>query len=216
MLTNLSDTNSLLSVWMRELRDVSIQEDRARFRRNMERIGEVAAYELSKTFPYEETIVQTPMGECACAALSQQPVIATILRAGLPLHQGLMNYFDQADAAFVAAYRRHNRDGSFEIEQQYLTAPNLDGRILIIADPMLATGASLSLAINALRENGTPSAIHIVTAIACTEGIDLIFRRHPDVYIWTGDVDDELTARGYIVPGLGDAGDLSFGSKRQA
>ena len=201
---------------MREVRDTSVQEDRARFRRNMERIGEVAAYELSKTLPYEEVTIQTPMGECVCEALRQQPVIATILRAGLPLHQGLMNYFDNADAAFVAAYRRHNRDGSFEIEQQYLTAPDLEGRILIIADPMLATGASLSLSIKALKENGTPSNIHIVTAIACTEGIEYIFRRHPEVYIWTGDVDDELTARGYIVPGLGDAGDLSYGSKRQA
>lgn len=216
MLINLSDTNSLLRTWMREIRDVAIQEDRARFRRNMERIGEVAAYELSKTLAYTSVNVQTPMGECACEALQQQPVIATILRAGLPLHQGLMNYFDHADAAFVAAYRRHNRDGSFEIEQQYLTSPDLEERILIIADPMLATGASLSLTIDALKENGTPASIHIVTAIACTEGIEYIFRRHPEVYIWTGDVDDELTARGYIVPGLGDAGDLSYGSKRQA
>jgi uracil phosphoribosyltransferase len=182
----------------------------------MERIGEVAAYELSKTLEYKEVVVQTPMGECSCEVLQAQPVIATILRAGLPLHQGLMNYFDHADAAFVAAYRRHNRDGSFEIEQQYLTSPDLDGRILIIADPMLATGASLSLSIDALKENGAPASIHIVTAIACTEGVDFIFRRHPEVYIWTGDIDDELTARGYIVPGLGDAGDLSFGSKRQA
>ncbi len=216
MLTNLSDTNSLLRIWMRELRDTSIQEDRARFRRNMERIGEVAAYELSKTLQFEMQTVQTPMGECDCATLQQQPVIATILRAGLPLHAGLMNYFDRADAAFVAAYRRHNRDGSFEIEQQYLTSPDLDGRILIIADPMLATGASLSLAIESLLENGTPAQIHIVTAIACTEGVDFILRRHPEVFIWSGDVDDELTARGYIVPGLGDAGDLSYGSKRQA
>ena len=216
MLTNLSDTHSLLRVWMRELRDVAVQEDRTRFRRNMERIGEVAAYELSKTLRYESVTVQTPMGECLCESLEQQPVIATILRAGLPLHQGLMNYFDRADAAFVAAYRKHNRDGTFEIEQQYLTSPDLDGRILIIADPMLATGASLSLSIDALEENGKPSQIHIVTALACTEGVEFIFRRHPEVYIWTGDVDDDLTARGYIVPGLGDAGDLSFGSKRQA
>ncbi len=215
MLTNLSDTNSLLRVWMRELRDTAIQEDRARFRRNMERIGEVAAYELSKTLRYEALTIQTPMGECECVS-TEQPVIATILRAGLPLHQGLMNYFDRADAAFVAAYRKHNRDGSFEIEQQYLTAPALDGRVLIVADPMLATGASLSLAIDALLENGTPSQIHVVTAIACSEGIDFILRRHPEVYIWSGDVDEELTARGYIVPGLGDAGDLSFGNKRQA
>jgi uracil phosphoribosyltransferase len=200
---------------MRELRDLDMQGDRARFRRNMERIGEVAAYELSKTLRYREITVQTPMGEAQCQALEQQPVIATILRAGLPLHQGLLNYFDHADAAFVAAYRKHNRDGSFEIEQEYLTAPDLDGRILIVADPMLATGASLSLALEGLQENGTPAQTHIVTAIACTEGVDFILRRHPEVYIWAGDIDDELTARGYIVPGLGDAGDLSFGNKRQ-
>jgi len=216
MLTNLSDTHSLLRIWMREIRDVDAQGDRARFRRNMERIGEIAAYELSKTLQYEQVTVQTPMGEALCDTLPGQPVIATILRAGLPLQQGLLNYFDHADAAFVAAYRKHNRDGSFEIEQEYLTAPDLDGRILIVADPMLATGASLSLALEGLLENGLPAQIHIVTAIACTEGIDFILRRHPEVYIWAGDIDDELTARGYIVPGLGDAGDLSFGSKRQA
>lgn len=216
MFTNLSDTSSLLRVWMRELRDVSLQNDRARFRRNVERVGEVAAYELSKTLAYDEVTVQTPMGECSCECLRQQPVIATILRAGLPLHHGLMNYFDGADAAFVAAYRRHRRDGSFEIAQQYLTAPSIEGRVLIIADPMLATGASLSLSIDALKENGTPGSLHIVTVIACTEGIDYIFRRHPEAYIWAGDVDEELTAKGYIVPGLGDAGDLAFGHKTQA
>jgi uracil phosphoribosyltransferase len=182
----------------------------------MERVGEIAAYELSKTLVYEEVTVQTPMGEAVCEVLQQQPVVATILRAGLPLHQGILNYFDAADSAFVAAYRKHNIDGSFEIEQQYLTSPDLDGRILIIADPMLATGASLDLALEELYENGRPAQIHIITAIACTEGIDFILRRHPEVYIWTGDIDEDLTARGYIVPGLGDAGDLSYGNKRQA
>jgi uracil phosphoribosyltransferase len=201
---------------MRELRDMNIQSDRARFRRNMERVGEIAAYELSKTLRYEEVTVQTPMGEAVCETLQQQPVIATILRAGIPLHQGLLNYFDAADAAFVAAYRKHNLDGTFEIEQQYLTSPDLDGRILIIADPMLATGASLDLALESLYESGKPEQIHIVTAIACTEGIEFIIRRHPEVYIWTGGIDEDLTARGYIVPGLGDAGDLSYGNKRQA
>jgi uracil phosphoribosyltransferase len=216
MVTNLSDTHSLLRTWMREIRDTEYQADRARFRRNMERIGEVAAYELSKTMIFNTITVQTPMGEAQCETLQQQPVIATILRAGLPLHQGLLNYFDHADAAFVAAYRKHNRDGSFEIEQEYLTTPDLDGRILIVADTMLATGSSLSLALEGLYENGRPTQTHIVTAIACTEGIDFIMRRHPEVYIWTGDIDEELTARGYIVPGLGDAGDLAYGTKRQA
>lgn len=214
MVTNLSDTNSLLSIWMREIRDVSVQGDRMRFRRNMERIGEIAAYEISKTMVFQEVTVQTPMGEAACLQLNE-PVVATILRAGVPLHQGILNYFDKADSAFVAAYRKHHRDGSFEIKQEYVTTPGLEGRILIVADPMLATGASLGLAIEALVENGQPAAIHIVAAIACTEGIDYINRKFPEVSIWAGAIDEEITARGYIVPGLGDAGDLSYGSKRQ-
>ncbi len=216
MLTNLSATNSILRVWMREIRDSLVQADRLRFRRNLERIGEVAAYEISKTLSYSEIEVMTSMGTAIGAEPEQQPVIATILRAGIPLQQGLLNYFDRADAAFVAAYRKHNRDGSFEIEQEYLTSPDLDGRILIIADTMLATGASLNLAIDGLLENGQPAVTHLVTAIACTEGLEQVRRRHPNVRIWAGDVDDELTARGYIVPGLGDAGDLAYGSKRQA
>jgi len=216
MLTNLSEKNSLLSTWMRELRDSTIQNDRLRFRRNLERIGEVAAYEISKTLQYTELVVNTPMGEATCAELVSQPIVATILRAGVPLQQGVLNYFDRADAAFVAAFRKHHRDGSFEIEQEYLTSPNLDKRTLIIADPMLATGASLALSIEALLNIGTPSSIHIVAAISCTDGVDYIHRHHPNVRIWTGDLDEELTARGYIVPGLGDAGDLAFGSKLQA
>jgi uracil phosphoribosyltransferase len=216
MLTNLSESSSILRIWMREIRDSLIQTDRLRFRRNLERIGEIAAYEISKRLEYTDTEVSTPMGSAPASMLAAQPVIATILRAGVPLQQGLLNYFDEADAAFVASYRKHNRDGSFEIEQQYLTSPNLDGRVLIIADTMLATGASLSLSIDAMQENGRPAAIHIVTAIACTEGIEKIRRRHPDVHIWAGDIDEELTARGYIVPGLGDAGDLAYGNKRQS
>lgn len=200
---------------MREIRDNNIQGDRMRFRRNMERIGEIAAYELSKTLPYNDIVVQTPMGEASCRELAEQPVLATILRAGVPLHQGLYNYFDRADAAFVAAYRKHNRDGSFEIKQEYVTCPPLDNRPLIVADPMLATGSSLVLAIDALLENGTPQSLHIVTAIASTQGIDYVSRKFPDAHIWTGDIDEELTAKAYIVPGLGDAGDLSYGSKRQ-
>ena len=216
MLTNLSDINSLLSTWVRELRDTAIQADRLRFRRNMERIGEVAAYEISKTIPYKDVTVTTPMGEALCPEQEHQPVLATILRAGLPLHQGLLNYFDNADCAFIAAYRKHSRDGSFEIEQQYLTSPDIEGRTLILADPMLATGASLVLALEEMMENGTPSAIHIVTAIASVIGIEHIQRKFPDAWIWAGGIDEELTARGYIVPGLGDAGDLSYGSKRQS
>jgi uracil phosphoribosyltransferase len=182
----------------------------------MERIGEIIAYEISKLLPYDEITVQTPMGEAVCVQQTRQPVLATILRAGVPLHQGLLNYFDKADNAFVAAYRKHNRDGSFEIEQHYVTCPDIQDRPLIIADPMLATGASLVLAIEALKTHGTPSQIHVVNAIACSVGIDLLARRFPEVHIWAGAIDDEITARGYIVPGLGDAGDLSYGNKIQS
>jgi uracil phosphoribosyltransferase len=216
MVTNLSSQNSLLSEWVREIRDTGIQNDRMRFRRNMERFGEVCGYEISKLLPYKEVMVQTPLGEASCVELEQQPVLATILRAGIPLHQGLLNYFDKADNAFVAAYRKHHRDGTFEIEQHYLTCPSVEARPLIIADPMLATGASLVLALQTLTENENPSEIHIVCAIACTVGVEYLERRFPQAHIWCAAIDEELTARGYIVPGLGDAGDLAYGSKRQS
>jgi uracil phosphoribosyltransferase len=215
MVYNLSDQQSLITQWISEIRDIDTQNDRMRFRRNMERIGEIAAYELSRQLPFVEKTVQTPMGESVIKVLESEPVLATILRAGIPLHQGLLNYFDKGDCAFIAAYRKHHRDGSFEIEQQYITCPPLDGRVLIIADPMLATGASLILALETLIGFGTPSQINIVTAIACTEGIENVLRKFPQVDIWAGDVDEELTAKGYIVPGLGDAGDLAFGQKQQ-
>lgn len=216
MVTNLSDTNSILCNWIAQIRDVNIQQDRMRFRRNMERIGEIAAYELSKYLPYTTNNVQTPMGEAECSQLSEIPVLATILRAGLPLHQGIMNYFDHADHAFIAGYRKHHRDGTFEIAQHYITSPNINDRPLIVADPMLASGASLVLALQSLLDGGKPSQIHIVAAIACTVGIEHIQRKFPEAYIWVGAIDEELTARGYIVPGLGDAGDLSFGDKMQS
>lgn len=216
MITNLSEQNSIFSNWINEIRDVEVQGDRLRFRKNMERIGEVAAYEISKTLDYRPTTIQTPLGEVSSNELSEQPILATILRAGLPLHQGILNYFDKADCAFIAAYRKHHRDGSFEIEQQYITCPDISNRILIIADPMLATGASLSIALQALMEENKPKTIHIVCAISSTEGIEFIKRKHPEANIWTGAIDDELTAKGYIVPGLGDAGDLSFGLKQQS
>lgn len=216
MVTVLSQNNSIVSEWIKEIRDVNTQADRMRFRKNIERIGEIAAYEISKTLPYEEVTVQTPMGEASCHKLVQQPVLATILRAGIPLHQGLLNYFDHADCAFVAGYRKHHRDGTFEIEQHYFTSPDLDGKTLIIADPMLATGASLELALKTIKAQAHPAQIHIVSVIACTVGIEYIKRKLPEVYIWTGVIDEELTAKGYIVPGLGDAGDLSYGNKTQS
>lgn len=215
MIVNLSEHHSLVSNWVAELRDINIQNDRMRFRRNLERIGEVAAYEISKILPFEEKEIQTPLGIAEHKIMKEQPVLATILRAGLPLHQGLLNYFDKADNAFISAYRKHHKDGSFEISLEYISCPELENRVLIISDPMLATGASLVKTIQYLKDEGSPSAIHIVAAIACTVGIEYVKREAPSVTIWCGDIDDELTAKGYIVPGLGDAGDLAFGTKIQ-
>ncbi|HBB58010.1 MAG TPA: uracil phosphoribosyltransferase [Chitinophagaceae bacterium] len=216
MVINLSQSHSLVSNWIGELRDTAVQNDRMRFRRNLERIGEVAAYEISKTLPYLEKEVPTPLGTATQKVLTQYPVLATILRAGLPLHQGLLNYFDRSDNAFISAYRKHHPDGSFEISLQYVSSPDLTGRVLIIADPMLATGASLVKTIQELKAEGEPSEIHVVVAIACTAGIENLLRQAPYVKIWCGDIDDELTAKSYIVPGLGDAGDLAFGPKLQS
>ena len=208
MIINLSQQHSLISNWVAELRDTSIQTDRMRFRRNLERIGEAAAYEISKVLPFIEKEVQTPLGIATCKVLKEQPVLATILRAGLPFHQGLLNFFDKADNAFISAYRKHNKDGSFEISLDYVSCPELEDRVVIISDPMLATGSSLVKTIHFLKEEGRPREIHIVAAIACTVGIEYVKREEPSVTIWCGDIDDELTAKGYIVPGLGDAGDL--------
>ena len=216
MVTNLSTKHSLLTNWISELRNTDVQTDRMRFRRNLERIGEAIAYEISKTLPWEEKEIQTPLGIHNSKVLKQQPVLATILRAGLPLHQGLLNYFDKADNAFISAYRKHRRDGSFEINLEYLSAASLEDRVLIICDPMLATGASLAAALQALQGSGNPSQIHVVSAIAASVGIEYVIREFGErIHIWCGDIDDELTAKGYIVPGLGDAGDLAFGTKTQ-
>ncbi len=204
-----------MSNWVAELRDTSVQNDRMRFRRNLERIGEVAAYEISKHLPFEEKEITTPLGISKMKMLSSQPVLATILRAGLPLHQGMLNYFDKADNAFISAYRKHHRDGSFEISLDYVSCPNLENRVLIISDPMLATGSSLVKTIQHLKDEGMPADIHIVCAIACSVGIEYVHRSEPTVKIWCGDIDEELTAKSYIVPGLGDAGDLAYGTKTQ-
>ena len=215
MIINLSEQHSLVSNWISEIRDQDVQGDRMRFRRNLERIGEVAAYEISKILPSTEKEVQTSLGTASSKVLLEQPVLATILRAGLPLHQGLLNYFDKADNAFISAYRKHNKDGSFEISLDYISCPELENRTIIISDPMLATGASLVKTIAFLRAEGHPKEIHIVAAIACSVGIEYVIRNEPSVTIWCGDIDDEITAKGYIVPGLGDAGDLAFGVKVQ-
>ena len=215
MVINLSEQDSLLSTWVSELRDVQVQQDRMRFRRNLERVGEVAAWRISQHLPYVEREIQTPMGVSNCRVLEEQPVLATVLRAGLPLHQGLLNYFDKADNAFISAYRKHNRDGSFEISLEYVSCPELENRVIILADAMLATGSSLVKTIQYLRDEGHPREIHIVSAIACTVGIEYVKRTEPHVKIWCGAIDEELTAKGYIVPGLGDAGDLAYGTKIQ-
>ena len=215
MIFNLSKHNSIANKFLAELRDVNIQKDRMRFRRNMERLGEILAYEISKTLEYEEKEVETPLGIASVNLPTQRVVLGTILRAGLPMHQGALNVFDDAENAFISAYRMHHKDGTFEINIEYTSCSNLDDCVLILCDPMLATGASMNLAIKELQEFGTPKAIHIMTAVASTYGIDHIKRMNPDVRLWIGAEDDELTAKSYIVPGLGDAGDLSYGSKMQ-
>jgi uracil phosphoribosyltransferase len=212
---NLGAQNSIFNQFIAELRDESIQKDSLRFRRNLERIGEIMAYEISKQLHYSDYTVTTPLGECNIPLVQQFPVVATILRAGLPLHTGFLNYFDKADSAFISAYRKHHKDGTFEIELEYVASPDLTDRILILCDPMLATGASIVLTYKALMRRGKPLKTFIVSAIASAEGIQYVKNhlRDNEVNIYTGAIDDELTAKAYIVPGLGDAGDLAFGAK---
>ena len=215
MTTILSSQFSLVNTWINELRNVEIQKDRLRFRRNMERIGEVAAFEISKRLDFYEKEIQTPLDVIRVKELAVQPVITTILRAGVPLFQGILNYFDGADCGFVAAYRKHDANDYFSIQQDYLTCPNIDGRPLIVADPMLATGASLIEALKDLLNHGKPSQLHIVAAIASRQGVETLEKAYPEAQIWIGVVDENLTHKGYITPGLGDAGDLSYGEKLQ-
>lgn len=215
MIHNISQHNSVFNQFLAEIRDVNIQKDSLRFRRNLERMGEVFAYEISKTLEYSPVTTTTPLGEAECKVLAEQPVIATILRAGLPLHLGLLNYFDSAQNAFVSAYRRHHKDNSFEIALEYVACPDLNGKILILCDPMLATGSSMVLTYKALLAKGTPAHTHIVTAIGSVQGVAHVKANMPNTNytLWCGAIDEELTAQAYIVPGLGDAGDLAFGSK---
>jgi uracil phosphoribosyltransferase len=215
MIHNLALQNSIFNQFVAEIRDSTIQKDSMRFRRNLERMGEIFAYEISKSLTYKDVLTTTPLGEANSKVLDSQPVIATILRAGLPLHIGLLNYFDQAQNAFVSAYRRHHKDNTFEIALEYVACPDLTGKTLILCDPMLASGASMALTYKALLEKGIPTHTHIVTAIASQEGIKYLRANLPNLNytIWCGAIDEELTAHSYIVPGLGDAGDLAFGSK---
>lgn len=211
----LGEKPSLLSQFLAEIRAVETQNNRLRFRRNIERIGEIFACEISRVLPYRSLEVTTPLGVARCAQLASQPVLATILRAGLPLHQGMLNYFDQAENAFISAYRKHEGDDdSFEVEIEYLSSPPLDGKTVILSDPMLASGTSMVLAYKALLERGTPGRLHVATVIASEEGLEFARSNLPsDTTFWIGALDPSMTARKYIVPGLGDAGDLAYGAK---
>ena len=211
----LHNSNSIANVFLAELRDQEIQKDSMRFRRNLERLGEIMAYEISKTLDYKSAEVTTPLGVAETHLLAEQPVVATILRAGLPVHQGILNVFDRAENAFISAYRKHHKDGSFEIKVEYLSSPSLDDKVLILCDPMLATGQSMYLTYKAMLAMGKPKHVHIVSVISSMEGLDYIKSRMPEnSTIWLGAVDDELTVKSYIVPGLGDAGDLAYGTKK--
>lgn len=214
MLFNLAATNSVANQFVAELRHANIQQDRMRFRRNLERVGEVLAYEISKTLDYHIVATETPLGTADISVPAQRIVLATILRAGLPFHQGMLNYFDQADNAFISAYRRNHKDGSFEIQLDYISTPDLSGCVLILADPMLATGASINVALKEIARFGAPATLHIAAVIASTAGVEAVQKAHPNAHIWVGAIDEELTAKSYIVPGLGDAGDLAYGEKR--
>jgi uracil phosphoribosyltransferase len=214
MVTILGKHASIFNQFVAELRDTDIQKDSFRFRKNLERAGEIFAYEISKTLLYRPIEVTTPLGTATAEILAEQPVIATVLRAGLPLHQGMLNFFDKAENAFISAYRQDLKGGGFKIMVEYLACPDLNGKTLILCDPMLATGSSIELTYKTILQRGTPKNIHIVSVIASAEGLEHVKQHLPaSSHIWLGSLDEELTAQSYIVPGLGDAGDLAFGEK---
>lgn len=214
-IVNFSQANTLLNQFVAEIRDVNIQGDSLRFRRNIERIGEIMAYEISRDLPYQSLTIQTPLAEITENVPAVKPVIGTILRAGLPLHQGFLNYFDHAENAFVSAYRKYIDDDNFDIHIEYIASPRLDGKTLILVDPMLATGGSMELAYRALLTKGEPAHIHVVSVIASQQAVDHVAKVMPadKTTIWCAAIDPELNAHSYIVPGLGDAGDLCYGEK---
>ncbi len=215
MVNVLCENNSVLNQFIAEIRDAEIQKDSMRFRRNLERIGEIFAYEISKRLAYEPKEVVTSLGIANVPVPSDYPVLATILRAGLPFHQGFLNYFDRSENAFVSAYRKYHKDHSFTIQVEYASAPDIEGKVLILSDPMIATGASTLLTYKELLSKGKPRHTHLVGILASQEGLAYLKQNlsQKNVTIWVGAVDDELTAQAYIVPGLGDAGDLAFGKK---
>ena len=212
----LNKTRSIGNHFLAELRDAQIQQDSMRFRRNLERIGEIFAYEISKELEYVETDFETSLGTATVPVLKELPVLATILRAGLPLHQGLLNYFDRADSAFIAAYRKTTKGGDFQIKMEYVSSPALNNKIVIMADPMLATGRSMVLCCKELMAQFKIKELHIVSVIASQEGLAHVQANLPHAKVWLGAIDEELTTKAYIVPGLGDAGDLAFGAKIQS
>ena len=214
---NLGDQNTIFSHFISEIRDVKVQNDSMRFRRNIERIGEVFAYEISKEIEYEAKDIVTPLGISTENLMIEKPVLATILRAGLPLHQGFLNYFDDSDSTFISAYRKHKKGGKFEIKIEYMSSPDLNGKTLILSDPMIASGASMIMAMEAILSKGKPRHIHIVGVIASSEGIQYLKENSPfkNWTLWIGAEDSEMTSQSYIVPGLGDAGDLAFGEKNR-
>jgi uracil phosphoribosyltransferase len=215
MVHHIGQQSSILGQYMAEIRAVGIQEDRLRFRHNLSRIAEILSYELSKTLPSVQQEVQTPLGLATVPALQEQPVLFTILRAGLAMHDGVLRTFDHADSAYISAYRKHSSPEDFEIEVEYLSIPDIDHKIWIISDPMLATGSSMVAVYQALRKHGAPSQVHIVSAIATPEALAFVKAKLPSTtQIWVAAIDAELTAKSYIVPGLGDAGDLAFGIKQ--
>lgn len=212
---NFAEQNSLASQYLAEMRDVNVQNDPLRFRRNLERMGEIMAYEISKTLKYTTVDVQTPLATAKCPVIDEKVVLATIFRAGVPFHQGFLNFFDRAENAFVSAYRKYKEKENFDVCIEYLASPRLDNKALILCDPMLATGASMELSFRALLTKGTPSAIHVASVIASREAIDYISRTFPQekTTVWVGVIDEEINSHSYIVPGLGDAGDLAYGTK---
>tara|TARA_B100000809_G_C15070632_1_gene505854 strand:- start:285 stop:935 length:651 start_codon:yes stop_codon:yes gene_type:complete len=211
---NLGKNNSIFNQFISEIRNVDVQNDRMRFRKNCERMGEIMAYEISKTFTYKAQNITTPLGTAQINLMNEQPVLSTILRAGLTLHQGFLNYFDNADNALVSAYRKHQEDGRFVIEAEYIASPSLQDRIVILSDPMLASGASIVEIYKLLVQKGTPEKLHIAILIASKEGLDFVAKHLPkNTTVWVGAIDNKLNAQSYIVPGLGDAGDLAYGTK---
>ena len=214
MINDLSKQSSVLNMYMAELRDINVQQDSMRFRTNLERIGALMAYEISKKMEYVNQEVTTPLGIAQVPVLKNQPVIATILRAGLPLHHGMLSVLDKAENAFISAFRQHHKDGSFEVHVDYMACPNIEGKELILCDPMLATGTSMVLTYQALLRRGKPKHIHVVSVVSSMFGIDYVRKNLPEnCSVWTCAIDEELTAQSYIVPGLGDAGDLAYGVK---